>query len=126
MRTSFAVLCHCWPFFTGLGQYTIQPGKSYSETLHTDPISGGIAIKITTVENGLFNGSPQTIFAYTLTNGQVWYDLSDVFGDPFAGKSLNVILSDTSCHAVWSNGIPPAGSQVNVCQPNTNLNLKLC
>lgn len=109
------------------GEFTIQPGDSYSEVLHSDPLSGGIAIKITTVENGLYNASPQTDYAYSLTNGEVWYDLSDVFGDAFSGHSLTVTPSDTSCHSIdWPNGVPPAGSQVNVCQADSDITLTLC
>lgn len=108
-------------------QYTLEPGDNYHETLHSDPTTGGVAIKITTVENGLYNASPQTDYAYSLTNGEVWYDLSDVFGDPFSGQSLTITPSDTSCKSVdWPNGTQPAGSQVNVCQENTDITLTLC
>lgn len=108
-------------------QYTLQTGASYSEVLHSDPTTGGIAIKITTVENGLYNSSPQTNYAYSLTNGQVWYDLSDVFGDAFAGNSLVVAPSDTACQSIdWPSGTQPAGSQTNVCEDNTDITLTLC
>ncbi|KAI7970790.1 hypothetical protein EIK77_007970 [Talaromyces pinophilus] len=108
-------------------EYTLNPGDNYLEPLHSDPTTGGVAIKITTVENGLYNASPQTDYAYSLTNGEVWYDLSDVFGDPFSGNSLTVTPSDTSCSSIdWPSGTPPAGSQVNVCQENSDITLTLC
>lgn len=108
-------------------EYTLQQGQSYSEVLHSDPSTGGIAIKITTVENGLYNSSPETIFSYSLTNGQVWYDLSDTFGDPFSGDALTVTPSDTTCATIsWPDGTTPSGSQVNVCEDNTNITLTLC
>lgn len=108
-------------------QYTLQTGDNYLETLNTDPSTGGIAIKITTVENGLYNSSPQTDFAYSLTNGDVWYDLSDVFGDPFAGSPLTVAPSDDTCNVIyWPSGTQPAGSQVNVCEDNSSITLTLC
>jgi hypothetical protein len=49
------------------------PGKNFTELLHTDAKSGGIAMKITTVNDGLYNGSPQQIFSYSLDGGSVWY-----------------------------------------------------
>ncbi|PKX96478.1 putative BYS1 domain protein [Aspergillus novofumigatus IBT 16806] len=39
---------------------TIQPGKSYSEALHHDPASGGVSLKITRTDNGLYDGSPSS------------------------------------------------------------------
>lgn len=108
-------------------RHTIQPGKSFSEPIHRDPQSGGIAIKITKTPNGLFDGSPQTNFAYTLDGNKVWYDLSDVFGDTFSGSRLKVIPSVATCpHICWPNGISPSGSQVRVCQASSDLTLTLC
>jgi Blastomyces yeast-phase-specific protein len=108
-------------------EYTINQGQSYSEVLHSDPTTGGVAIKITTVEDGLYNSSPETIYAYSLTNGEVWYDLSDVFGDPFSGSPLTVTPSDASCGTIsWPDGVSPTGSQVNVCEDAANITLTLC
>lgn len=106
---------------------TIKPGATYSEALHFDPSSGGIALKITTTKNGLYDGSPQTNFAYTLDGSTVWYDLSDVFGDAFSGHPLKVVPSLTTCPKIcWANGIPPSGSQVKNCQANSDITLTLC
>lgn len=106
---------------------TIAAGKTYTEQLHHDSASGGIALKITTVDNGLYNGSPQTNFAYTLDPGSVWYDLSDVFGDPFSGKTIVVRPSQTTCPKIcWPQGINPGGSQTKTCTSNSSINLHLC
>ncbi|KAF7585372.1 hypothetical protein BBP40_011103 [Aspergillus hancockii] len=100
---------------------TIAPGQSYSEPFRHDASSGGISLKITTVDNGLYNGSPQLNYAYTLDNAGVWYDLAGVFGDPFSGKPVVVKPSDTSCPAIcWAGGVSPGGSQVKVCQANSD------
>ncbi|EFE40527.1 GPI anchored cell wall protein, putative [Trichophyton verrucosum HKI 0517] len=83
-------------------QQTITPGHTYSEQFRYDPVSGGIALKITRVKDGIYNGSPQTIFAYTLTDTNTFYDLSDVFGDAFAGTSgLLVSTSNPDCPDIW-------------------------
>ncbi|KAJ5563096.1 hypothetical protein N7535_002459 [Penicillium sp. DV-2018c] len=106
---------------------TIQAGASYTEKLHHDDASGGISLKITTVDDGLYNGSPQTNFAYTLDPGTVWYDLSDVFGDPFSGKTMVVRPSETTCSKIcWSQGVNPGGSQTKSCTSNSSINLHLC
>ena len=65
----------------------IVPGTNYTETLHYDPASGSIAIKITHTENGLDDGSLQTNFQYSLMDN-LYYGLVDVFGDPFASDTL--------------------------------------
>ncbi|KAJ4290908.1 hypothetical protein N0V90_010104 [Kalmusia sp. IMI 367209] len=92
---------------------TITPGKSWSETLHTDAKTGGVAIKITTVDDGLYNGSPQQIFSYSLDGASVWYDLSTAFGEPFNGKHITV-TSSGSPTIDWPKGTNPGGSQVKV------------
>ncbi|KAF2732326.1 hypothetical protein EJ04DRAFT_536118 [Polyplosphaeria fusca] len=89
----------------------VSPGGLYAEPLHRDPRSGGVAIKITAVDNGLLNGAAQLIFAYTVDGDQVWYDLSDVFGEPFSGKRLKV-SSNGGASIDWPNGTRPLGSQV--------------
>src|SRR5207248_3219131 len=79
------------------GPFTVSAnGGLYSEPFVHDPQSGGKTIKITLEPDGLFNGSPQTDFAYNLDGAQVWYDLSDVFGDPFVGYKLVENSAETS------------------------------
>ncbi|GES66358.1 BYS1 domain protein [Aspergillus terreus] len=106
---------------------TIQPGASYSEPFRRDAQSGGISLKITRVDDSSPSNHPQVNYAYTLDGSNVWYDMSDVFGDPFKGTALVVKPSDTGCQSIcWPNGIPLAGSQVKVCQANSNEVLTLC
>lgn len=93
-------------------EITVPAGKNFSETYFRDPNVGGVAIKVTTVQDGIYSSAPQTIFAYNLVNDTVWYDLSDVFGDPFKGQNVKVEPSDPPI--VWQDGIPPAGSQVRL------------
>ncbi|GLA51095.1 hypothetical protein AnigIFM63604_007439 [Aspergillus niger] len=64
--------------------------SNYTEPYHHDPQTGGVSIKLTTLRNGLYTGAPQTIFAYNFVEGQnqVWFDLSDVYGDPFKGRRV--------------------------------------
>ncbi|KAK3328248.1 Bys1 family protein [Cercophora scortea] len=110
------------------GPYAIGAnGGTYSEPFVKDPVTGGMALKITVDPNGLYTGAPQTIFAYSLDNANIWYDLSDVFGDAFAGKKLVEASANTACPSiVWPNGTPPAGSQVKVCGSNKDVTLTLC
>jgi hypothetical protein len=110
------------------GPYELNPsGGSYTEQFVKDPQTGGIAIKITVQPDGLYTGQPQTIFAYNLDGDQVWYDLSDVFGDAFSGQKVVESSAGAGCPAiVWDNGLPPAGSQVKVCSSDDDVTLTLC
>jgi hypothetical protein len=109
-------------------QHIINPDTSYSEPFVRDPRSGGIALKITAVEGGIFKPNvSQTIFAYNLDGNRIWYDMSDIFGDGFAGRTLTLKPTDPTCQSiVWGTGKPPAGSQVKNCGANTNLELTFC
>lgn len=120
---------YLWSVGSSIGpQRTILKDTSYSEIFHRDPVSGGISLKITGVENGLFQPNvSQTNFAYNLDGNTIWYDMSDIFGDGFAGRTMTVKPTDFSCQSiVWSFGKPPAGSQVKNCQANTDLELTFC
>ncbi|EFQ98413.1 Bys1 family protein [Nannizzia gypsea CBS 118893] len=121
---------YLWSVGSSVGpQQTITPGHTYSEQFRYDPVSGGIALKITRAKDGIYNGSPQTIFAYTLTNTNTFYDLSDVFGDAFAGTSgLLVSTSNPNCPDIWwPNGVPPAGQKfTSACQRDADITLTLC
>lgn len=119
---------YLWSVGSSVGpRQTIKPGGRYSELLHKDPISGGVALKVTTTKNGLYDGSPQTNFAYNLDGSTVWYDLSDVFGDPFAGDILKVVPSKTTCPKIcWAEGVSPGGSQVKNCAASSDVTLTLC
>jgi hypothetical protein len=120
---------YLWSVGGSIGpQVAIPKDASYSETFRRDPQSGGIALKITPVENGLFQPNvSQTIFSYNLDGSTIWYDMSDVFGDGFYGRSMTIQPTDTTCQSiVWPFGKPPAGSQVKNCQAGTDLELTFC
>ncbi|KAJ6073096.1 hypothetical protein N7467_011181 [Penicillium canescens] len=112
---------------TARPEKTLLPNDVYSELFRKEKNTGGIAIKISTDVDGLYTGAPQMVFAYnlsTLTQGKVWYDLSDVFGDPFEGYPVS--LSPAEPRISWPDGVPSAGSQVRVTSADTNLVLSLC
>jgi hypothetical protein len=110
------------------GPYRLgQGGGYYAESFFWDPQTGGKALKVTIPTDGLWTGAPQTSLAYSLDDSQVWYDLSDVFGDPFAGRRLVVSSAEGSCPSIiWDNGTPPAGSQVKACTSERDVTLTLC
>jgi hypothetical protein len=126
--------CDCdvtlWSVGSGISQpYTLAPhGGTYSERFVRDPQTGGKALKITLAPDGLYSGAAQTVFAYTLDPDRIWYDLSDVFGDAFAGHKLVEASAEPSCPSiVWPNGTPPAGSQVKTCgSTDKDVTLTLC
>ncbi|KAI9368217.1 hypothetical protein BJX61DRAFT_233852 [Aspergillus egyptiacus] len=105
-------------------QVVLQPDQEYSEIYRRDPKTGGVAIKITTVKDGLYASSPQTVFAYNLVDEVVWYDLSDVFGDPFMGETVSISPSDPAIR--WEDGVPPRGSQVRMQDARNDLVLTVC
>jgi hypothetical protein len=110
-------------------QNTITKDTSYSETFRHDPVSGGIALKLSNTEGGIFKSNvSQTIFAYSLDDvGEVWYDMSDLFGDGFAGRTMTVRPSDPDCESIsWYAGKPGMGSQVKSCGAETDLELTFC
>ncbi|PHH78498.1 hypothetical protein CDD80_6766 [Ophiocordyceps camponoti-rufipedis] len=109
------------------GPTKIDAGQVYGERFVLDRNSGGKAIKITKTADGLQHGEPQTILAYTLAGDTVFYDLSDVFGDGFAGSKLEVTGNAPGCRPiVWEDGTPPAGSQVKSCTSEADVILTLC
>jgi hypothetical protein len=102
-------------------------GGSYEETLHSDSVTGGIAIKVTRDRDGLYTGDAQLNYAYSLSGARVFYDLSAVFGDTFPGEKLVVKSADGACpQIVWENGTPPSGSQVKDCTSDKDVTLTLC
>lgn len=107
-------------------QKTLPAYHALREPYRHDPQSGGVALKITTQPNGLFTGKPQTIFAYNLNANvsRVWYDLSDVFGDPFEGSQ--VLVEPAEPEIRWLDGVPPKGSQVRVVDAKEDLRVTFC
>lgn len=115
-------------------QFTIPPNTTYTEAYRRDPASGGIALKITRVQDGLYAAAPQMVFAYNLVGEQVWYDLSDVFGDPFLGSPVRVEYrglagegeEDEEKKIEWEDGVSPGGSMVRVAGAQGDLVLTVC
>jgi hypothetical protein len=120
---------HLWRVGGSIGaQQTLTKDTEYGELFTKDPVSGGVSLKISPIEGGIFKPNvSQTIFAYNLDGGQIWYDMSDIFGDGFAGRTMSVKPTDESCESItWGTGKPPAGSQVKTCQADTDLELTFC
>lgn len=97
-----------------------RQGGLYLEPFHRDETTGGMAIKLTKGPDGLYNGEPQQVFSYNLDGEQVWYDLSSIFGAPFAGQRVEV-TSNTGGPIVWPTGVNPGGSQVKVARSDENV-----
>lgn len=125
-KCNFSV--HAWSVGTNVSDpIKIDAGHVFGERFVSDRTSGGRAIKITKTADGLYQGDPQTILAYSLNGDTVFYDLSDVFGDAFAGSKLEVTGNASGCRPiVWQDGTPPAGSQVKSCTSEADVILTLC
>lgn len=120
---------YLWSIGATIGKQVTLPRDSiYGEIFHSDPISGGIALRITSVPNGLTTpNASQLIFAYNIDDTSVLYDLSSLFGDGFAGRTLRIQPSDAACKSIeWYNGRTPAGNQAKRCQKEASLELTFC
>ncbi|KAF2396387.1 Bys1 family protein [Trichodelitschia bisporula] len=120
-----------YPVGSSVGPATTLPANTglYSEPLQRDAATGGRALKIVSAPADLYTaGKAQTVFEYNLAgDGNVWYDLSDVFGDLFAGYKLVEGSRDASCGSVvWPQGVNPGGSQVRECGEGSDVVLDLC
>ncbi|KAL1991561.1 hypothetical protein VTN49DRAFT_4869 [Thermomyces lanuginosus] len=116
-----------WSVGGSIGErHEVKPGEEWSEEIHRDPASGGVAIKITRGPDGIYDGSPELILAYTLEEPRLWYDLSTVYGSPFEGSPLTVTPSKEECDVIhWPEGVPP-GPNVKTCSSDIDLALTLC
>lgn len=106
----------------------VQPNTTYHETYH-EVKSGGVAIKITAVPDGLYNNKPQLILAYTLVENErrVYYDLSEYGGSPFKGKDVKLVAGREKVPVVeWKNGVQPGQYRVFVVDPKRDLRLSIC
>ncbi|KAF2433751.1 hypothetical protein EJ08DRAFT_583405 [Tothia fuscella] len=99
-------------------EYNIASGGQWSEEFRNGPNGVGIALKVYKVQGGLQIGQvPAQNFGYTLDGGRVWYDLSSVWGEPFAGETVTIESSEASCPSVsWDNGVGPGKPDVKVCK----------
>ncbi|OJI82816.1 hypothetical protein ASPTUDRAFT_56822 [Aspergillus tubingensis CBS 134.48] len=91
------------PVTSSSSNSTTQQYSNYTEPYHHDAQTGGVSIKLTTLRNGLYTGAPQTIFAYNFVEGQnqVWFDLSDVYGDPFKGRRVVFVSFEVLLRWSW-------------------------
>jgi hypothetical protein len=115
------------------GPIQIKPGKQWKRNYFRDPKTGGIALKVAREADGVPSGDPHTIFSYTLDPDRIWYDLSNVFGDPFEGENV-LLRGEPPCPSIeWPEGVPLGGPSKTFqalrtvdCGPNKDTNLYLC
>ncbi|KAF3396238.1 Antigenic thaumatin-like protein [Penicillium rolfsii] len=95
---------------------TVKSSSKDTNTERDDKVLGGIAIKITRTENGLYNGSLQTHFHYALTN-HLDYGLLDVFDNPFSRSTRVVHPFIDTCNSIcWGGSFrATATSQTEAC-----------
>ncbi|KAJ4350002.1 uncharacterized protein N0V89_008623 [Didymosphaeria variabile] len=87
---------------------TVVAGGAWAEPLHVGRFGNsssttGVAIKISTDIEGLYNSAPLQILGYTLAGDRVWYNLDAVNGAPFKGQDVKV-TSQGAGTIEWPNG----------------------
>jgi hypothetical protein len=108
------------------GPFQLDNTGTYSEPYGVKSDGSGKALALSLTSDGIFTSQATLTFAYALTNGQVWYNLSEDYGQPF-DQTLVQAPSDTTCASnVWNGGVAPDGSQVQVCEQDTDVTLTLC
>ncbi|KAI9830544.1 MAG: hypothetical protein M1819_005502 [Sarea resinae] len=114
---------------------TLNSGNpSYSEAFRTNGNGGGISIKLSTQNDQ----STVTQFEYTLSSDEsnVYYDLSNINGNPFEQGGTSLTPSDSSCTSVsCAAGVSDCTGAYNQpddnwatqgCSSSTDLTLTLC
>lgn len=82
---------------------------------------------ITRNPDGLAKAEPQTIFSFSVNNGKVSYDVTDVYGDAFKGFKVEASANDASCPKIqWDSGIPPPGNHAGTCSADVSIAAVLC
>jgi len=106
---------YLWSVSDTVGEMkTLQTGEQYSEEYRSNPNGGGISIKLSSVDNGLFSGAAITQFEYTLDT-TIWYDISNVNGYPFVAQGLTLVPSESSCPSVvCAAGVQLCSSVYNI------------
>ena len=112
--------------------HALAPGATYAELYRTPPNGGGVSLKIGRGDN-LYT-QPVEQFEYTLGPGpRLWYDLSLINGDPFAGEKLLLRPSrpvGPSCVDVANDGAyrkPDDDWATHACESvGVDLTLTLC
>ena len=114
--------------------YTVVYNETYRSRGDND---GGISIKIAkSNDNGNLPSTGVSQFEYTITSDNVWYDLSNINGNPLQGISILLAPSESSCPTVQcaSNdetckaayNQPNDDTATHACAPNADLMLTLC
>jgi hypothetical protein len=85
----------------------------------------GTALKITRAANGLWAGKPILNLGYTLTEGELWYDLSSINGYDFWGEKVTLTGDDKDAEGITWNGEPGPSHVAHWTGP-LNLTLTLC
>ncbi|KAI4149145.1 MAG: hypothetical protein LQ340_004775 [Diploschistes diacapsis] len=99
---------------------SVAAGHSWSEQYQTTSDGGGVSIKIVRDGNPL-SSSNITQFEYTLASPEVYYDLSLINGDAFAGEYNAIVPDGSSCPTVTcqANEVPCAEAYTEPPQPRT-------
>jgi len=111
---------------------TLPPGKSYSEKYRFNDLGGGVSVKLALAKNQ----GDITQLEYTLDATTVWYDVSNINGNPFAHGGISVKPSDPACSpVVCEAGIvkcreaynqPTDDHATHACPATSDLNVVLC
>ncbi|MCJ1325074.1 hypothetical protein MMC10_001736 [Thelotrema lepadinum] len=98
----------------------VAAGKSYSEQFHTTSTKAGVSIKIVKDGNPLA-ASNITQVEYTLVGPLVYYDLSLINGDAFAGEHNAIVPATSSCPQVTcaAGEVPCKEAYTSPPQPKT-------
>lgn len=105
----------------------VASNQSYTEQYRNDPVTGGITLKVTAVADGIYIDAPELDYGYTLDNDTIWYDISDVHGDPFTGSTVALVPSIGACQSfIWADGISPSGINTAPCSSDADMQLTLC
>lgn len=124
-------------------RYTRRPGSTYRERYRLNPRGGGISLKLSTDPS--FTDISQ--IEYTLTDQDIYYDLSNIDGYPFlaGGVEVRPVLRpvgepvhtcvDNCCPVACAPGLllcPQAYNQphddhaTHACPLSTDLEVRLC
>ena len=118
--------------------YTLADSKGSDNTIRTLPyggtyseaqdLNGGRSIKIATNKAALPYGSPVLQLEYSVSGGNIFYDISTLNGNPF-GTGVSVKTSDGSCQqpgigSTWQN--PNGSGKVVGCEAGTDITLYTC
>ncbi|EED23342.1 BYS1 domain protein, putative [Talaromyces stipitatus ATCC 10500] len=108
---------YVWSVGSSIGNYqALANGESYTEQYRHDDQTGGITLKVTAVADGIYNSAPELDYGYTLDNQTIWYDISDVNGDPFANSTVALVPANGACQSFhWADGISPPGIHTASC-----------